>query len=307
MDDEIFPRPELVGPDPWPDVTVVLLVVHPGPHEVRTAELVHSQVYPGRMRLKVIDSSPDPTAPACGRIAELAEDWSAIAPGTFGHARTRNLAAAEVTTPVIAFLSQDAHPTGPRWLEHLVRPLREGRAEAAYGRQVSPFPDAERQATFGHLYPEEPQIKTRARIRELGLVTFHFSDVTSAFRTEVLREVGFPDVEIFEDVAVAKAYLDRGYRIAYVPAAVVEHVHTMGLREMGRRYRQIGSVYERLGIFADLKASGRSLVRDGLSTTRSVVPRAAEPAQKARSAFIGAVKLASVSYGRLETRWLERA
>lgn len=298
-----FPRPEGPEVDAWPDVTVVLLVVRPGPREVRTAELVAAQTYPGQIRLRVIDSSPDPMGRHSARIAAMAAEWSSIAPERFGHARTRNLAAEGVATPFVVYLSQDAHPASVRWLEHLIRPLREGLAEAAYGRQVSPSPDAERAATFGHLYPEAPQVKTKERVGELGLVTFHFSDVTSAFQTEILHEVGFPDVEIFEDVAIAKALLDRGYRIAYVPEAVVEHAHPMGLREMIRRYRRIGSVYERLGIFSDLKASGRSLVREGLSTARGVAPRASEPAQRARSALVGAVKLASVTYGRLETRW----
>jgi GT2 family glycosyltransferase len=285
-----------------PDVTVALLIHRPGAWEVETAEIVRAQRYPGRVVVHAIDSSPDPDAEPNRALREASDRWEAIPPASFGHATTRNLAASRAQTPVVVFLSQDAHPANDGWLEALVRPLHEGRAEAAYGRQVPPHADAERAATFGYLYPEQPQIKTKAMVPELGLTTFHFSDVTSAFLTDVVRRVGFPDVSIFEDVGIAKRLLDEGCRIAYEPDAVVVHSHPMGLRELVGRYRQIGSVYEDLGIFDELRASGRSLVRDGLSTARSVAPRAVGPTAKVRSALVGGLKLASVSYGRWEAR-----
>lgn len=303
----IDPFPEAPGDAPpeagWPDVTVALLIHRPGPWEIETARIVRAQRYPARVVVQAIDSSPDSEAEANRALREASDRWEAIPPASFGHAATRNLAASRAETPVVAFLSQDAHPANDGWLEALVRPLHEGRAEASYGRQVSPQADAEREATFGYLYPEEPQIKTKGMVAELGLTTFHFSDVTSAFLTDVVRRVGFPDVSIFEDVGIAKRLLDEGCRIAYEPDAVVVHSHPMGLRDLVGRYRQIGSVYETLGIFDELRASGRSLVRDGLSTARGVAPRASGPTAKVRSALVGGLKLAAVSYGRWETRW----
>jgi rhamnosyltransferase len=298
-----FPAAPIDAPTPaWPDVTVALLIHRPGSWEIETAGIVREQRYRGRVVVHAIDSSPDPDAEPNRALRDLADRWEAIPPASFGHASTRNLAVTRAATPIVAFLSQDAHPVDDRWLEALVRPLREGLAEAAYGRQVPPHKDPEREATFGYLYPEEPLIKTKARVAELGLTTYHFSDVTSAFLTEVVRRVGFPDVSIFEDVGIAKRLLDGGYRIAYAPEAVVAHSHPMRLRELVGRYRQIGFVYEDLGIFDELRASGRSLVRDGLSTARGVAPRAAGPTAKVRSALVGGLKLAAVSYGRWEAR-----
>lgn len=290
------------GSGAWLDATVVLLVHHPGARELETVERVREQRYPGRVIVSVVDSSPDPSTASSRSIRGGADRWVAIPPESFGHAATRNLALREVATPVIVFLSQDAHPADGAWLEALVRPLQEGRAEASYGRQVSPSADPEREATFRYLYPEQPQIKTKDRIRELGLTAYHMSDVTSAFLTSVAQTLGFPEVPVFEDVGIAKRLLDHGHRIAYVPEAVVYHAHRMSPRETIRRYRDIGRVYEQLGIFSELRAAGRSLFRDGLTTARGVATRGPGLDGAVRSVMSGALKLAAVSFGRLETR-----
>jgi GT2 family glycosyltransferase len=199
------------------------------------------------------------------------------------------------------FLSQDAHPIGPGWLAALVAPLADGSAQAAYGRQVAPPGDAERAATFGFLYPDMPERKTRADIARLGIRAFHLSDVTSAFDAAILRQVRFPeDLPTFEDVGVAKRLLDAGHAIAYVPEAQVAHGDTMAAGSLFRRYRQIGAVYERLGIFAELKrATGRGLARAGLQTAGAVTPSTAGPV---RRLVVAGTKAAGVLVGRMQTK-----
>jgi len=165
----------------------------------------------------------------------------------------------------------------------------------------------ERDATFTYLYPEEAEIKSKERIAELGLKTFHFSDVTSAFMTDVLKAVRFPnEIRIFEDVAVAKRLLDRGYRIAYVPEALVHHAHQMGVRDLVSRYWQIGATYENLGIFDELRKAGVSLVHEGLSTAAGVsATDHASLLARAKAAALGGVKLASVTAGRWQASRME--
>ena len=206
------------------------------------------------------------------------------------------------TTPLVAYLSQDAHPADDRWLTELTEPLVAGRAVAAYGRQTaSDDTDPERAATFDFLYPDTPEIKTKADVGRLGLRAFHFSDVTSAFVTNVLREVRFPeDLPTFEDIGVAKRLLDRGEAIAYVPSAVVVHGGPMAGARLVRRYRQIGAIYERLGIFADLRrATGRGLLGQGLRTAGAVSPTTGG---RARQVATAALKAGAVALGRLEAK-----
>jgi len=236
-------------------------------------------------------------------LRDGADSWEAIAPADFGHGKTRNRAADACTTPLIAYLSQDAHPVDDRWLSELTTPLIAGDAVAAYGRQRPPetiSAGGERAATFGFLYPEEPEIKTKDDVARMGLRAFHFSDVTSAFLTDVLQAVRFPeDVPTFEDIGVAKRLLDRGDAIAYVPSAVVAHGDALGGTGIVRRYRQIGAIYERLGIFSDLRrATGRGLARQGLSTAQAVSPGG----NAAKRAAIAGLKAAAVGVGRLEAK-----
>jgi rhamnosyltransferase len=289
---------------------VVVLLHRPGDRELLTLSLVSQQDYPSSVNIMVIDSTPPQEQAGLKPFRELAHHWETIPPGSFRHGGTRNLAASRCTTPVVAYLSQDAHPSGPEWLRSLVRPLVEGQAEASYGRQSAPSPDGERHATFGYLYPEAPEIKTKDSVRTLGLRAFHFSDVTSAFLTEVIRKVSFPaDLPTFEDVGVAKRLLDGGFRVAYVPDAVVLHAHSMTLREVAQRYRQIGTIYEQLGIFEELRAAGRPLLREGLRVGRrlsgtTAVPRSTRT--KFASIGVSSVKLGAIACGRWEAR-LRRA
>ena len=125
--------------------------------------------------------------------------------------------------------------------------------------------------------------------------------MTSAFRTDVLRHVRFPeDLPIFEDIGVAKRLLDRGDALAYVPEATVTHGDEMGFVQMLRRYRQIGAIYERLGIFAELRAAtGKGLLGTGMRTAGAVAPASGNAV--GRLAVAG-VKAAAVGLGRVEAR-----
>jgi len=262
---------------------------------------VRGQRYDGPVTIAAIDSSGDPSRPANVAYRAAVDTWEAIPPAQFGHGTTRNRAADACTTPFVVFLSQDAHPVGDGWLAALVQPLIAGTAVAAYGRQQAPPGDAEREATFSFLYPDQPEIKTKADVARMGLRTFHFSDVTSAFRTDVLRQVRFPeDLPTFEDIGVAKRLLDGGHALAYVPAAAVAHGDDMGTGRIVRRYRQIGAIYERLGIFRDLKqATGRGLVGAGLRTAGAVAPTGGS---RVKRVAVAALKGAAVALGRIESR-----
>jgi hypothetical protein len=294
-----------MGASALPDVTVVLLVHNPTPWDVETARLVRSQGYPARIITLVIDSSSNPNGECNVAMRRVADVWQSIPEGSFGHGSTRNLAVEWSSTPITAFISQDAHPASEGWLVALVRPLAEGRAHASYGRQLVLESNAERQATFSFLYPDSGEVKSKDRLRELGLRTFHFSDVTSAFLTEVVRRVQFPaHLRTFEDIGVAKRLLDAGYLIAYVPEASVFHAHHMRLKEMAKRYFDIGEIYERLGIFAELKKVGRrSLLAEGFNSAKAVTPgpQGSLPAL-IQTIVIGALKGAAVILGRVRTR-----
>lgn len=286
-------------------MTVVLLVRQPGQRELESLELVRKQEYPGRVFIHVIDSSPNAYEPPNRHMAAASDQWRSIPPSDFHHGRTRNLAVESVETEIVVFLSSDAHPVGPQWLTALVEPVASGAAEVSYGRQRSPDPDPEREAAYGFLYPDEAQIKSKASIREMGVRALHFSDVHSAYRTDVLREVPFPEnIAIFQDAVIPKLLFDAGKRIAYVPDAEVLHAHPLTLRSMWHRFRGLGEVWQRAGLFDEIaNEKGRvGFFKEGLKAVSHMVPRGSSPRQVARSLATGVVKAVAVAEGRRDAK-----
>lgn len=286
----------------WPAVTLVMMVRDPGDRELQALELVKKQVYPGEVTLQVIDSSRHPEQASSKRFAQGVDRWVSIPTESFSYGGTRQLGVELAQTPLVAFLSVDAHPVGHGWLQALVRPLVAGEAEASYGRQRSPVPDPEREATYAFLYPDRPLIKSAHTVGELGVRGFHMSSVGSAFRTDVICSVGFPrDIPTFEDVAVVKRLFEAGYRVAYVPDAVVLHAHEMDWVSTWARYRTIGLVYEHVGIFESLAAEERGgLISDGIRTLRALAAGGAanQSSPTIRGAALAVFKGAAVWRGR---------
>ena len=166
----------------------------------------------------------------------------------FNHGATRNIAALHAEGDIIIFMTQDALPLDEFCIENLIKPLEVDSIAAVYGRQI-PREDAIPTEKFARLYnyPEEPIIKGREQVEEMGIKTFFFSNVFSAIRRKEFEEIGgFPEnVIMFEDMLFAAKLIERGYRIAYVPEAKVIHSHDYSLVQQFRRYYQAGVSFQR--------------------------------------------------------------
>lgn len=163
----------------------------------------------------------------------------------FGHGRTRNLAAREVSNDIVVFLSQDVLPVHPEFLERLTSPIRDGSAAAAYARQVPgphAIPTEQFLRTFN--YPPESHVRTSEDIKTKGLQAFFFSNAASAYDCKALLAVGgFPeDIIQNEDMILCSRLLRAGHKVAYTADAVVQHTHNYSLRKQFRRYFDIGVV-----------------------------------------------------------------
>jgi rhamnosyltransferase len=176
------------------------------------------------------------------------EKMIAIKKNEFNHGRTRNLAAWATSGDVLVFLTQDALLFNESCIEDLIKPLNEPGVAASYGRQI-PGEEANPTEKFARLYnyPEEAIIKGREQIPAMSIKTFFFSNVFSAIRRKEFEEIGgFPEnVLMFEDMLFAAKLIERGYRIAYVPEAMVLHSHDYSLLQQFRRYYQAGVSFQR--------------------------------------------------------------
>ncbi|MBN2490026.1 MAG: glycosyltransferase [Planctomycetes bacterium] len=198
----------------------------------------------GPVELVVIDSgSTDGTLAAAARhgarILKVEKD-------AFDHGDTRNLAIHHTRAPLVILLSQDAEPVGERWLETIVRPVREDeRVAAAYGR-LRPRPGLDpllRRRVEGDLNhaPErrEAALEDAAAFAALSpyerRLAVNFHDVGSCLRRGVWERLPLPRTPFGEDLMWAKAVLESGHRIVYEPRAELWHSHRYGVRSLYRR------------------------------------------------------------------------
>jgi glycosyltransferase involved in cell wall biosynthesis/GT2 family glycosyltransferase len=157
-----------------------------------------------------------------------------IAPDTFGHGRTRNLAAERTTGELIAFLTQDATPI-PGWLAAYREAFTLAeRVGAAYGPHL-PRPDTSpmiaRELTefFAGFSPEGgPVVQTDS--------PSFLSNANACYARACWSEIRFRDVAYAEDQAFGADMLAEGWVKVYHPGAAVLHAHDYGLAEFMRRY-----------------------------------------------------------------------
>ena len=80
-------------------------------------------------------------------------------------------------------------------------------------------------------------------------------------RPEFEEVGGFPEKTILnEDMIVAARLINKGYKVAYVPEAVVIHSHNYSLVQQLKRYFDIGvSLKENKWILKDVKPEGEGI------------------------------------------------
>jgi rhamnosyltransferase len=227
-------------------VSIVILTLNGGAALRRLLASLTDQRAPFSRELIAVDSgSTDGTLEV---LREYGARVQAVAPGTFNHGSTRNAALSSAAGEFAVLIVQDALPANREWLSELVRPLIDnGRLAGTYARQ-QPWPDASRLTshylakwaaatreprTIGPLRPAEFDAMSPAD-RHFTCV---FDNVCSCIRMAVWRDHPFTPTPIAEDLEWAKVVLTSGYRLAYVPSAVVWHSHERGFRyELERTY-----------------------------------------------------------------------
>ena len=168
----------------------------------------------------------------------------------FDHGGTRDAALRQTTGEFVLFLTQDALPANERYIEQLLLPFADERIAAASGRQL-PRPDARPyvQAVQLYRYPAQSRAWGSEDREALGIRAYHLSDVCSAYRRSAYEAVGgFPHpLPTNEDMLIAAAFLDAGYRLAYCADAAVVHSHDLTLRQEYRRNVLIGRFLQEYG------------------------------------------------------------
>jgi rhamnosyltransferase len=259
-----------------PPVKVALCIptLNPGPWVERLTSAVGSQTLRPDPFLVIDSSSADGSLDrfraAGARVIRIPRD-------RFDHGGTRNLALDETDADVVIYLTQDAIPTHDTTFAALVDGLLEdARTGLAYGRQLArpdDPPHVRAHRTFN--YPAEPSRRTADDVARLGVRAAFSSNSFAAYRRAAIEDIGrFPAPIIgSEDRWAAARLLQRGWHVAYVPAASVEHSHEYGLIDTFRRYFDIGVFHVSQPWFEEWlgrpEGEGIELVRSQLSALRT--------------------------------------
>lgn len=225
--------------------SAIIPTLNPGLRLPALVAALHAQTEPP-LEIIVIDSSSNDgtlhTAAALG-CATLS-----IPRSDFSHGGTRNAAALAARGDILMFLTQDALPVDADFARELLRPLRDGRAVASHARQIAyPGASLRERLTRDFNYPNADSVRTGEDAARLGVGAYFFSNVASAVRVDVFRELGMfdPAVIMNEDMLFCAAALDAGLSVAYAARAKVFHSHDYGALQTFRRYFDVGVFFSR--------------------------------------------------------------
>ena len=170
-----------------------------------------------------------------------------IPPAEFGHGRTRNLAASLGTGEFIVFITQDAVPAHERWLDQMIKAIRQDdQIVLCFGAHY-PYPDCNildrrditqhfqnfgSQNTVYHLDDPE-RYRTEEGYRHLLAFS---SDNNACVRRSVFEQYPYPDAEFAEDQIWTRQMMEKGYSKVFCPFAAVYHSHNYPVGEYFHRY-----------------------------------------------------------------------
>ena len=130
--------------------------------------------------------------------------------------------------------------------EDLVKDIEKNECEACYSRQICTNNTIEKY-TREKNYPEESFVVTKKDISRLGLRTFFFSDASSAIKKDIFLKLKGYDgkkLPINEDMYIAYKLIMNNYRIKYCAESKVIHSHQFTLKQIYKRYYDIGKFFK---------------------------------------------------------------
>lgn len=183
--------------------------------------------------------------------------------GEFDHGGTRNIAAKQASGDILIFMTQDAIPSNDKFIEELIKPLGKDNIVASYGRQLpSDKSSFIEKFARGFNYGNDNIIKSSEDIEKLGVKTFFFSNVCSAFlKDEFFKVGGFPSNTIMnEDMIIASKFIFNNKKTCYASKAEVRHSHNYTYTQQFKRNFDVGVVFADSGhYFVGVKSESEGI------------------------------------------------
>lgn len=208
------------------------------------------------------------------KLKKLKCNYKKISKQEFSHSLVRENAAFEANGEILVFITQDIKIVDEYWLYHLTKDIIDGRCEAAFSRQIGYEEHKVERYTREINYPAEKRIVSKEDINRLGLMTFFFSDASSAISKEVFLKLNGYDnknLPTNEDMYFAYKLIMNGYRIEYAADSKIIHSHDLSFKETLKRYEDIGKFFDENRYLREYSAGER-----GFTVLKYIVKRSIE-------------------------------
>lgn len=181
------------------------------------------------------------------KLKKLMCNYKKISKKEFSHSLVRERAAFEAKGDILVFITQDIRIVDEYWLYNLTKDIVAGKCEAAFSRQIGYEDHKVEKYTREINYPIEKRIVSKTDIDRLGLMTFFFSDASSAISKEIFVKLNGYDnknLPTNEDMYFAYKLIMNGYRIEYAADSKIIHSHDLSFKDTVKRYSDIGKFFE---------------------------------------------------------------
>ncbi|MGN2368641.1 glycosyltransferase [Clostridium cagae] len=206
-------------------------------------------------------------------LKELNCNYYIVESKDFSHSKTREMMVSFASGDIIIFISQDIKMKNKLWLKNLVAPIIKGECEASFSRQICENNSIEKY-TREKNYPKESRLVSKKDIEKYGLLTFFYSDASSAVSTKVYKELNAYDgknIIINEDMYFAHKLIHAGYRIKYCANSEIYHSHIFTFKQLYNRYFDTGVFFKENSYLMKYKGN-----ESGFTLVKYVLKRALE-------------------------------
>lgn len=191
----------------------------------------------------------------------------------FSHSKTRERMSMKASGDIIVFISQDIKMKNNLWLKNLVNPIINKECEASFSRQICENNSIEKYIREKN-YPKESRVVSKKDIDKYGILTFFYSDASSAVDARIYKELKAYDGKnliINEDMYFSHKLIYAGYKIKYCADSEVYHSHIFTLKQLYDRYFDTGVFFKENSYFLKYKSN-----ESGLALAKYVLKRAVE-------------------------------
>lgn len=226
------------SPDELPPITVIVPAWRSGALLRLCLDHLTAQDYPGTYSVIVVDNDE---CFSLEHLKPLYPDVTFLWEGTPGSYNARNTALAAVTTPLVAFTDADCRPH-PHWLREGVRALLADRAVGLVGGAI-------------HVSVPEDRLATVAEDLETFFAFIQDVFVASGFAATanlLTKKAIFDEIGPFNgalrsggDAEWCRRAQDRGFRLIYVPEAIVFHPARTHEETLAKQRRIVAGVRDK--------------------------------------------------------------